>query len=62
MTNKEIAKASELMKIKTEARDSAVYMSIDCVFLDGATQGIAEIMIELGYEWNGSEFVEVQND
>ena len=59
MTNEEIAKANELMKRKTEAMDSSVYMSIDCVFLDGASKGIEEIMIVLGYEWDGAEFVEV---
>jgi hypothetical protein len=59
MTNVKIAKASELMKRETEARDSSVYMSAEWVLLLGAAQGTEEIMVELGCEkWNGYEFVE----
>lgn len=61
MTNEEIAKANELMKLKTEARDSVVYMSIHWMFFCGAAQGIEEIMLVLGYEWDGVEFVEVSH-
>ena len=62
MTNVEIAKASELMKIKTEGANSSVYMSIEWLYFCGMAYGIEEIMIVLGYEWNGSEFVEVQHE
>lgn len=61
MKRSEIAKASKLMKLKTEARDSAVYMSIHWMFFCGAAQGIEETMLVLGYEWNGVEFAEVSN-
>ena len=60
MTSSEIEKMNNLMKRKTEGADSSVYMSIDWMFLCGAAQGIEEIMIELGYEWDGAEFVEVE--
>ena len=60
MTNVEIAKASELMKRKIEVMDSCAYRSIDWWFFCGVAQGMDEIMIVLGYEWNGAEFVEVQ--
>lgn len=61
MTNEEIAKANELIKRKIEAMDSSVYMSVEWLLFCGEYQGIAKIMIEFGYKWNGSEFAEVSH-
>ena len=60
MTSSEIEKMNNLMKRKTEDRNSLVYMSVEWLLLFGAAQGIEEIMIELGYEWDGTKFVEVE--
>ena len=62
MTNKEIKIVNELIKTKTEACNSSVYSSDDWMYFCGAAQGIEEVMIELGYEWNGAEFVEARYD
>jgi len=59
MTNVEIARANEIMKRKTEAMDSCVYMSAEWLIIFGMAQGIEQTMSEFGYEWDGAEFVEV---
>ena len=59
MKRSEIAKASKLMKLKTEAMDSSVCMSAEWLIIFGMAQGIEQTMSEFGYEWDGVEFVEV---
>lgn len=69
MTEKEIAKVSEIANKLEAASFSNCEFSI--VFgrkkmsqLEAYIKfhGLLEIMGELGYEWNGSNFVEVEHD